>query len=295
MKYTIFLLLLLSSLKSEGQSITRKALFLGNSFTYENNLPQIVASLAASAGDVLSYDEHLIGGYTLRNHYTDSLSRNKIRADSWDYIVLQEQSQLPAFIIPTAFMDGFSDLKTFIRQNKPCAQLTSFMTWGYKNGDATNCPSNPTVCTYSGMQGLITSRYMQMSHLYESEVTPVGVVWEYIRSNYPNVNLYQVDEIHPSITGSYLAACCFYTCLFRKSPLLISSNFGLDSNTALVIRNATKSLVFDHLQDFYVGKYVPTSDFNYTIGSGTNEIQISTITPTYRDSVRWSFGDGTTS
>lgn len=295
MRYTILLLLLLSNLSSKGQAVTRTVLFLGNSYTYENNLPQIVSTLAASAGDVLTYDAHAIGGYTLRNHYTDSMCRNKIRANNWDYIVLQEQSQLPAFIVPSAFMNGFSDLKTFIKQNKPCAQLSSYMTWGYKNGDASQCPSNPAVCTYSGMQSLITSRYTQISELYESEVTPVGTVWQYMRTNYPNVELYQADGSHPSVIGSYLAACCFYTSLFRKSPLLITSNFGLDPNTASIIRNATKTLVFDHLLDFYVGKYIPDSDFNYVIGSGTNEIKISSITPTYRYSVRWSFGDGTTS
>ena len=274
---------------------TRKALFLGNSYTYVNDLPQIVSELATSTGDVLIYDSNLIGGYTLLNHYTNTTSQNKILSNDWDYIVLQEQSQTPAFINPIAFMDGFSNLKTFIGQNKPCAQITSFMTWGYENGDAQNCPTNPTVCSYNGMQNLLRERYLEFSNLFESEVTPVGVVWKYIRENHPNINLYQSDGSHPSLAGSYLAACCFYTSLFRKDPTLISNNYGLDATTASIIRNATKSLVFNQMLTWYIGRYVPNSNFNYEIGNGSNEIIINNNPPTYRDSFIWDFGDGTIS
>ncbi|WP_298222573.1 T9SS type A sorting domain-containing protein [Flavobacterium sp.] len=274
---------------------TRKVLFLGNSYTYANDLPQIVSALASSTGDVLIYDSNLIGGYSLEDHFASTVSKNKILADDWDYIVLQEQSQRPAFIVPSGFMNGFSDLKTYIDQNKPCAQITSFMTWGYQNGDAQNCASNPVVCSYAGMQDLVSDRYMSMSNLYESEVTPVGVVWKYIKENYPTINLYQSDGSHPSLAGSYIAACCFYTSIFRKDPTLISNNYGLNASTAQIIRNATKSIVFDAMADWYIGRYLPSSSFNYVIGTGTNEIIINNNIPTYRDSLIWDFGDGATS
>lgn len=274
---------------------TRKVLFLGNSYTYVNDLPEIVSELATSTGDVLIYDSNLIGGYTLQDHVASTVSQNKILSNDWDYIVLQEQSQRPAFIVPSAFMGGFSNLKTFITQNKPCAQITSFMTWGYENGDTQNCPSNPSVCTYTGMHNLISQRYMEMSDLFESEVTPVGAVWNYIKENYPSINLYQSDGSHPSLSGSYLAACCFYTSLFRKDPTLITNNYGLDVTTASLIRNATKSIVFDQMLDWYIGRYVPNSNFNFNIGNGSNEVVISSITPTYRSSFLWEFGDGSTS
>ncbi|MGV3697983.1 DUF4886 domain-containing protein [Flavobacterium sp.] len=274
---------------------TRKVLFLGNSYTYANNLPQMISQLAASTGDILIYDSNLIGGYTLEDHFASTVSRNKILSNDWDYVVLQEQSQRPAFIIPSAFMGGFSNLKTFIGQNKPCAQVTSFMTWGYLNGDSQNCASNPTACTYTGMQNLISDRYMQMSEIFDSEVTPAGAVWKFVKENYPEINLYVPDGSHPSLEGSYLAACCFYTSLFRKDPTLISNNYGLDSGTASIIKNATKSIVFDQMANWYIGKYVPNSNFNYKIGNGTNEVVISSLTPTYRNSLVWDFGDGSTS
>ena len=242
---SILIFSLLVFTKSMFSQQTRKVLFLGNSYTYVNNLPQIVSELATSTGDVLIYDSNLIGGYTLLDHSTNTISQNKILSNDWDYIVLQEQSQTPAFSVPLAFLNGFGVINSFINQNKPCAQITSFMTWGHQNGDTQNCPNNPSVCTYDSMQNLITARYIEFSDIFESEVTPVGVVWKYIRENYPSINLYQSDGSHPSLAGSYLAACCFYTSIFRKDPTLIANNYGLDANTAAIIRAATKSLVFN--------------------------------------------------
>jgi Secretion system C-terminal sorting domain/PKD domain len=294
-KKLILLSIVTLSLSVFSQSQTRKVLFLGNSYTYANNLPQIISDLATNTNDILIYDSNLIGGYTLQDHFTSTISKNKILANNWDYIALQEQSQRPAFQVPSGFMNGFSDLKTFIKQNKPCAQITSFMTWGHQNGDTQNCPTYPNVCTYTGMDNLIKERYIYYSNVFESEVTPVGVVWRYIKENYPNINLYQSDGSHPSLAGSYLAACCFYTSIFRKNPVLISNNYGLDAVTASIIRNATKTLVFDQMLNWYIGKYSPNSNFSYNVGNGTNQIVIDNVTPTYRDSFIWDFGDNTTS
>jgi hypothetical protein len=295
MKKVLLVLLCILGIKVTGQSQTRKVLFLGNSYTYVNDLPQIVSQLATNTGDVLLYDSNLIGGYTLQDHYSSSVSLNKILSNEWDYIVLQEQSQRPSFPIPSAFMNGFLNLKSYIKQNKPCAQITSFMTWGHENGDIQNCPTNPVACTYDGMQSLLTDRYMNTSSLHEAEVTPVGVVWKFIRDNYPSIPLYQSDGSHPSVAGSYLAACCFYTSLFRKDPTLITDNYGLDATTASILRNAVKTLVYNQMQEWYIGKYIPNSNFTYFIGNGTNEIVINTNTSIYQDTYLWDFGDGATS
>lgn len=289
------LLLIIFSLEALGQSQTRKVLFLGNSYTSTNNLPLIISDLATSTGDVFIYDSNLIGGYTLQDHYNSTTSKNKILSNDWDYIVLQEQSQTPSFPVPAAFLGGFLNLENYIKTNKPCALISAFMTWGHQNGDFQNCPTNPNVCTYLGMQSLIQDRYMEFSSLFNSEVTPVGVVWKYIRENHPSINLYQSDGSHPSLAGSYLAACCFYTSMYRKNPMLITNNYGLDENTAAIIRNAAKTIIFDQMLNWYIGKYIPNSNFNFTIGNGYNEVVINSNTSAFYDSLSWDFGDGTTS
>ncbi|MBK7856008.1 MAG: hypothetical protein IPJ79_15005 [Bacteroidetes bacterium] len=69
--------------------ITRSVLFLGNSYTGVNNLPQLVHDVALSAGDTLLFDSYTPGGYQLVSHNNDSTSIYKIMAGGWQYVVLQ--------------------------------------------------------------------------------------------------------------------------------------------------------------------------------------------------------------
>lgn len=80
---------------------TIRALFLGNSYTGLNNVPLITAGIAHSMGDSLYFDMSSPGGYTLQAHSTSNSSLNKIKQGGWDFVVLQEQSQLPSYPIDT--------------------------------------------------------------------------------------------------------------------------------------------------------------------------------------------------
>jgi hypothetical protein len=62
MKFRLLVILLIFSVAAFGQSIPKKVLFLGNSYTAVNNLPQMVADVASSAGDNLWFDSNTPGG-----------------------------------------------------------------------------------------------------------------------------------------------------------------------------------------------------------------------------------------
>jgi hypothetical protein len=73
-----------------------KVLFIGNSYTSVNDLPAVVAGLAEAAGGrKIDVDRHLVGGCTLERHVKDQKAIDKIRAEKWDVVVLQEQSLRP--------------------------------------------------------------------------------------------------------------------------------------------------------------------------------------------------------
>jgi len=91
-----------------------------------------------------------------------------------------------------------------------------FQTWGYKNGDAGNCPVFPPICTYKGMDSLLELRYQKMALDNKALLSPVGLVFREIRTALPSINLYELDESHPSMHGSYAAAVTFYTILSGK-------------------------------------------------------------------------------
>lgn len=230
---------------------TKKVLFIGNSYTAVNNLPNMVAQVALSMGDTLIYDSNTPGGYTFEAHSTNTTTIAKINANNWDYVVLQAQSQEPSF--PPAQVEAetypYADsLVRMIYENDSCTRVLFYMTWGRKNGDASNCPFYPVVCTYDGMQGRLRYSYLEMGTTHGAEVSPVGVVWNTIRDTYPLIELYQADESHPSLAGTYTAACTFYSAIFQKtigSGAYVPS--GLAVSDASSIYNTSNTIVFDSL------------------------------------------------
>ena len=291
--FVLNILFLSLSLSMLGQT-TKHVLFLGNSYTAVNNLPQIVASLAQNMGDSLVYNQNLPGGFTLQGHSTNSTSLSFIQQGTWDYVVLQEQSQKPSWPITQVITEVFPYAKILcdsIRNANPCATPLFYMTWGRKNGDASNCPNWPPVCTYEGMDSLLNLRYCMMADSNDAYVSPVGAVWRYIRNN-NSINLYAADESHPSLAGSYAAACTFYSLIFQKNPVLITENYGLDKDVAMDIRSAAKIIAFDSLSKWNVGKYIPEA--NFTSNQVFDSI-IFTNKSVYANTYHWNFGDGNTS
>lgn len=290
-------IVLLSSVCIAGYELkaqlSHKVLFLGNSYTYVNNLPQLVHDVALSAGDTLVFDSYTQGGYSLENHSLDPACKTKIMAGGWDYVVIQGQSQEPV-LASSQFNNGAAALCSQIAQYNPCAVIMPYMTWGRKNGDAANCPNFPVVCTYQRMDSALKSRYLNLTASINGEVSPVSVVWRYLRQNHPGIDLYWPDESHPSAEGSYAAACCFYASIFKKDPTLITFDFGLNPGVASIIKNAAKTEVFNNLQAWNYKK-APVSDFDYTIGSGINTVIFNPLHKGVKQSYLWDFGDATTS
>jgi len=273
--------------------VLRHTLFLGNSYTGFNNLPQLVQSLARSAGDSLVIGKRHPGGYTLQDHRNDAQSTQLIQNGTWDYVILQGQSQEP--ILQTGrFNQAALGLHKLVHQHHPCATTLLYMTWGRKNGDANNCPNFPVMCAYASMDSALQQRYLGMAQAISEEVAPVAVVWRYLRQQHPAIELYQTDESHPSRAGSYAAACTFYTTIFKKDPLLITNRFGLSSSDALAIRQAVKKTVFDSLAQWDF-KQKALASFRYQIGSGFNEVLFNGSAPAVQQEYSWDFGDGDSS
>ncbi|MDD2411861.1 MAG: T9SS type A sorting domain-containing protein [Bacteroidales bacterium] len=296
MKRQITLLSIFIILFGSGFAQTSKrVLFIGNSYTAVNNLPQIVSELATSAGDHLIFDSNTPGGQTFQGHSTNSISLQKIMSGNWDFVVLQEQSQLPSFPdwqVQASVFPYAKILDSLIHAYNPCGETMFYMTWGRKNGDADNCPSWPPLCTYEGMDSLLYLRYMMMAEENNALVSPVGAVWKYLRQNHPHIELYSSDESHPSLAGSYAAACCFYTSIFRKDPMSITNDYNLPAADAANIRAAVKTIVYENLLNWHIGEYDPIANFSFDISN--NMVEFTNLS-TNASSYKWDFGDGETS
>jgi len=268
-------------------------LFIGNSYTYVNDLPQLLHDLALTNGDTIIFDSSTPGGYTLQSHSTLSTTLSKIAQGNWDYVVLQEQSQMPAFSpsqVATSVLPYAHILDSLIHDGSPCAQTIFYMTWGRKNGDASNCANYPPICTYNGMQQRLRQSYVQMAFDNNALVSPVGEAWRRTRNLFPNLNLYNADESHPSIEGSYLAACTFYCSIFKNSTVGNSFISTLTQNDALAIQQIASSTVLDSVDVWNTNVYYPNA--NFAINNLGNSQFYFENTSSNATNYTWNFGDG---
>lgn len=295
MKYSkTFLLALFSICLTTTYSQSKNVLFLGNSYTGVNNLPSLVYNLALSLGDTVNYDSNTPGGYTFQGHSTNSTSLNKIAQGNWDFVILQEQSQLPSFPPSQVATDVYpyaQILVDSIKSANTCTEPLFYMTWGRKNGDSQNCQFYAPLCTYEGMQGRLRESYIEMSVDNSCSVSPVGAAWKYVRDNYPTIELYSADESHPSINGSYLAACVHYASIYRESPVGATFISSVTSIDAAILQEAAELIVLDSLSIWRIGTNDVVADFNSTTNANTANFSENGTNAT---SYFWDLGDGNT-
>lgn len=289
----LIFLFVLFNLNTSAQ--TTRILFIGNSYTAVNNLPATIYSVALSNGDTIIVDSYTPGGYTFEGHSTDPNTIAKIYSQQWDYVILQEQSQRPSFPPFQVQSDVYpfaAILDSLIHDNNPCTETVFYMTWGRKNGDASNCAGWPPVCTYEGMQARLRESYLEMGMLNNATVGPVGAAWRYMRSLNPAFDLYQPDESHPSVHGTYLAACVLYSTIFHKSPFGISFTSTLPPVDATEIQNAVNAVVTDSIATWYEYGNIPFSSFSYTANGNNFLFQNHSLNAS---GYTWDFGDGSSS
>jgi hypothetical protein len=272
----------------------KRILFIGNSYTYANDLPGTFKGIALSLGDTVYTSSVAPGGFTFNQHSAYAATLDSIRLGNWDYIVLQEQSQIPAFSpsqVQNDCVPYAKRLSDSIRVHNPCAEIVFFMTWGRKNGDASNCANYPPICTYAGMQQGLYNSYLMLSDSNQATCSPVGAVWRVLRNIHPSIELYSPDESHPSVTGTYLAACTFYSSLFRK-PVIYSqySPGAVTTSDGFYIRQTVDAVVFDSLETWQMHGYLPKAQFTRNVVGATVNFNNTSLRASQ---YQWDFGDGT--
>ncbi|MEO5584228.1 MAG: PKD domain-containing protein [Flavobacteriales bacterium] len=295
MKHLFAFLVLLGTLISVSAQTTR-VLFIGNSYTAVNDLPEITRQLALSLGDTLAVSSSSPGGVTFQGHTTNATTQNLIDQSGWDYVVLQEQSQLPSFPpgqVATACYPYATELVDDIRAHSPCAEAVFYMTWGRETGDAQNCASWPPVCTYEGMQERLRISYLQMAQDNSAECAPAGMAWKRMREEFPAINLYSADGSHPSVAGSYLVACTMYSTFFRRTAVGATFTSTLDATTAATIQQVASSVVLDSLNTWNIGINDPIA-LPQHVDLGGGQVAFSENS-TNSTSNSWDLGDGSTS
>lgn len=178
-----------------------RVLFIGNSYTYFNNLPEMLSKLVASTGASIETEMVARGGATLQQHWEEGLALKALKQGHWNYVVLQEQSLLP--INDPATMHKYA--KMFDAEIKQVGAKTVFyLTWARQNRPET--------------QAALTEAYTKISRELGALLASAGTAWQSAIKENPQLVLHLPDQSHPNSAGSYLTACVFYSLLFSKSP-----------------------------------------------------------------------------
>jgi hypothetical protein len=195
-------------------------LFIGNSHTYLNYMPQMLAALANSetGGFEVVVEQYTGEGASLEWHWNNPPSREAIVKKKWDYVVLQDRSGGP-LEEPDLFTRHARLLDAEIR--KQGAKTVLYMTWANRQLPHT--------------QPTLTAAYTNLAKEISAILAPVGKVWEAVHRVAPDFDLYHRDGRHANPAGSYAAACVFYAVLFNANPEGLPGTFSYKGKKRLAL------------------------------------------------------------
>ena len=174
-----------------------RILMLGNSFTFFNNMPQMLAELAGA--EVV---HHTRGGARLAEQLNSktkmgAMTLAALQDEKWDYVILQEMSNGP-ISAKNSFLNSVAGLCELIRENGAVPVL--YVTWAYQR-DGEKMQSMPY--SYEEMYEQLTAVYHEAAEANDALVADVGKRFYELADK---MDLYAEDGVHPNETGSRIAA-----------------------------------------------------------------------------------------
>jgi hypothetical protein len=198
-----------------------RVLFIGNSLTYTNDLPAMVEALARAAGDTqLRVASVAFPDFALEDHWNEGTAPRWLRERSWEYVVMQQgSSALPA---------SQQHLRAWTTQFAPLIRASGaapvlLMVWPQQNRlfDFTN----------------VLDSYRNAAASVNGIFAPAGDAW----SAFGNYDAMYADGLHPTVSGTYLAALCVLERIRGIAPTSLPSTIPgipLDAATVRALQQA---------------------------------------------------------
>ena len=173
-------------------------LFVGNSLTYSNDMPQLVVKIAQSKGSKIKAEMLALPNYALVDHLADGKLQTMMATKKYKYVIIQQgpssQSEGRAMLLEAAPL-----IKEMCDKNE--GKLAVYMVW-------------PAYANYSNFEGVIRN-YTEAATQTNSILCPVGKVWKEYIDRTQELSYYGSDLFHPSLQGSEVAAEVIYSSLFK--------------------------------------------------------------------------------
>ena len=175
-----------------------KLLFIGNSHTYYNSMPETVMKLLEATGQKVHVTMLTEGGRSLAQHASSPGVLFNIRCGCYDAVIVQDRA---TGFDPIAFKDAAKALKE--QCERAGAQFYLYMPWAGRDNRAAQRPMTEAYHAFCRQSGCLFA--------------PAGEVFGRLLATEPASLLYREDGNHATPIGSYLAALSiFYTITGRK-------------------------------------------------------------------------------
>jgi hypothetical protein len=201
---------------SIAPSPTLRVLIVGNSYTRFNVFPRLLQRLAAGVpgGVRMLVDAEARSGFSLRMHLRGGQALPRIRAGHYSHVVLQAHSM--------SAIDHPSELAADVERFKQTAdqvhaRTVLYETWPRHPG-ARLYRKHPLVHSYEDMAGRVEHTYAEIAQQLGAVLAPIGSAFEHAFSSEPELAVWGPDGSHPTLAGSFLAACVLYGSITGEDP-----------------------------------------------------------------------------
>ena len=214
-------------------------LFVGNSLTEVNNLPEVFKQLSAKSPLRLEVNVQSItpGGAFLYDQWKRGQAVGLLQKTHPKFLVLQGQSTEPL----SARQSFESSVRLFKAEaDHDGATTVLFATWARPSGDpyykeATSGGSP------AAMQAKLNSAYASLAKNTGASLAPVGLAFERAQQDCPDIRLLNGTQ-HPSPAGTYLAAAVLFRAIFNASPLGSTYYASLPKETAIRLQRVADDI-----------------------------------------------------
>jgi hypothetical protein len=224
-----------------------RVLFVGNSYYYyhnrlHNHVSNLVKASDAALGSRLQFKSSTIGGSALNHHNMAHLTEpGKIGVSQpFQWVVMQGGSGEP--LSPRRreiFRQTAAANAEMIKARG--GQVALYMTHAYVSPHKQVNPQNMVVTE---------SMYVEVGNEIQALVIPVGLAFEEAYRRLPALRFHNKDGTHPSLLGTYLAACTTYATLYGRSPMgnTYRADGAIDDNVAEQLQQVAQDVVTQFFQ-----------------------------------------------
>lgn len=204
----------------------RRALFIGNSYTYFVDIPGLVQAMADSAGGDRIAIETVAGpDMALVDHWKEGTAKREIAEGGWEWVILQQG--------PSSVQVNRDSLRTLTQMfgaeiAKVSAKPALFSAW-------------PSATRVQDFDRAIESYTLAASDV-NGLLLPVAASWKKAWESNPELQMYQ-DGLHPSTVGAYLAAATIYSKLLNKTPVGLPLTLRTRSGLLVSLTQGTGTIV----------------------------------------------------